>query len=564
MLRTLACLIMVLCLSPLWGAQAQQEQNEWLSQSDQTLADPEEAVDIVLTGESLLIDQPGVYRLSGTIENGSVTVRPEQEEKVWLLLDGVTVHNENGAALLSDGADKLILTLAEGSVNTFSQGAGEPTAEDNDAAIFSRDDLTINGSGALVVEGYYRDGINCRDSLRVVSGSLTVTALEDAVVGKDEVTLCGGDLTVVAQEGDAIKSTNDEDADRGFVVVSGASVSVTTGGGAASAQRTAGGGWGGWTAQNGDDASQKGLKAETRLIVESGTIVADTVDDALHCNADVAISGASLTLSSGDDAVHADNALTVSGGSIRVLDSYEGLEGAVLTLSGGEISIVSSDDGINGAGGGDASAAEDGSWAGSAGRFGRDRFSSSTGSLAISGGVVTVQAGGDGIDVNGSITFSGGELYVYSTGQGDGALDYDGSFAMTGGTLLAAGPAGMAMSVSEPGVPGTAQAVSGSGAVEVVDAGGQTLARFEVPGAYSHVVVYSDSLIDGQTYTLSLGETAMEVTMTTQPQNNTGFGGGGRGGTRNGMPGDPPANQPEDAPDMPQDWPDMPQGGPSL
>ena len=316
-----------------------------------------------------------------------------------------------------------------------------------------RDDLTINGTGALTIESAYLDGINCRDSLRIVSGEITVNAVDDGLVGKDEVTIGGGTIAIDAQTGDGIKATNDEDADRGFVTIADGSLTIITGEGSASVSQADSGGWGDWQQQAEEDTpSQKGVKAETTLTVSGGVLSIDSVDDALHA-VDVAISGGEMTLATGDDGVHADNTLTVSGGTSRDA-SYEGLEGADVTLSGGEISVTASDDGINGAGGDDATSTGEGTF-GASGRFGRDRFASSTGAVHISGGIIFVDASGDGVDVNGDLEMTGGELYVNGPQSGgDGALDYDGSFTLTGGTVVAVGSAGMAQGVSDPAIPG--------------------------------------------------------------------------------------------------------------
>ena len=139
---------LVLCLAARPALSA--EESDLFSDKDLTLADPAQAVDIALTEGGVDITQPGVYRLSGQVADGSIRVSPATEGDVWLLLDGVSVHNEDGAALTSDGCDKLILTLAEGSVNTLTQGPATPTEEDNDAAIYVRGDLTMSGT-----YGYY-------------------------------------------------------------------------------------------------------------------------------------------------------------------------------------------------------------------------------------------------------------------------------------------------------------------------------------------------------------------------------------------------------------------------
>ena len=566
---------LLLCL-PALSATSAETADDLFSSKDLTLADPSEAVDIVLTEGGVDITEPGVYRLSGQVADGSIRVAPATEGDVWLLLDGVSVHNEDGAALTSDGCDKLILTLAEGSVNSLTQGSATPDEEDNDAAIYVRDDLTINGTGALTIESAYLDGINCRDSLRIVSGEITVNAVDDGLVGKDEVTIGGGTITITAQTGDGIKATNAEDADRGFVTIADGSLTITTGEGSASVSQTASDGWGsrgGWEQEAEEDTpSQKGVKAETTLTISGGTLSIDSVDDALHA-VDVALSGGEMTLATGDDGVHADNTLVVSGGTITLTRSYEGLEGADVTLSGGEISVTASDDGINGAGGDDATSTDEGVF-GASGRFGRDRFASSTGTILITGGVISVTASGDGVDVNGDLEMPGGELYVNGPQSGgDGALDYDGSFTLTGGTVVAVGSAGMAQGVSDPAIPGTAMNVSGSGVLEVLDSTGNALVHFEPLRDYSHVVVYSDCFTDGESYTLTLGGESQTVQMTTDSTGGMGFGGGrgGFGGGR-GDRGEPPKTPPEgiapeDAPDAPpdgappEDAPDAPPDG---
>ena len=550
---------LLLCLPALSAASAEATDGLF-TDKDLTLADPSEAVDIVLTEGGVDITEPGVYRLSGQIADGSIRVAPVTEGDVWLLLDGVSVHNEDGAALTSDGCDKLLLTLAEGSVNSLTQGSAAPAEEDNDAAIYVRDDLTINGTGALTIESAYLDGINCRDSLRIVSGEIAVTAVDDGLVGKDEVTIGGGTIAISAQTGDGIKATNDEDADRGFVAIAGGTLTIITGEGSASVSQTASDGWGsrgGWEQEAEEDTpSQKGVKAETTLTISGGTLSIDSVDDALHA-VDVAISGGEMTLATGDDGVHADNTLTVSGGTITVTRSYEGLEGADVTLSGGEIDVTASDDGINGAGGDSATTTDEGTF-GASGRFGRDRFASSTGTVRISGGVISVDASGDGVDVNGDLEMTGGELYVNGPqSSGNGALDYDGSFTLTGGTVVAVGAAGMAQGVSDPAIPGTAMNVSGSGTLEVLDNAGNVLVHFEPLRDYSHVVVYSDCFTDGESYTLTLGGESQTVQMTTDSTGGMGFGGGRGGfgggrGDRGGASKTPPEGiAPEDAPDAP-------------
>jgi hypothetical protein len=148
-----------------------------------------------------------------------------------------------------------------------------------------------------------------------------------------------------------------------------------------------------------------------------------------------------MLIATGDDGVHADSTLTLLGGIITISDSYEGLESANLDLQGGTVNILSSDDGINAAGGNDGS----GTGRGGPGDWGGGMPGSGDYYCAISGGTYYINAEGDGLDINGSIDVSGGDIYVDGpTGNGNGALDCDGEFIVTDGTILAIGSSGMA------------------------------------------------------------------------------------------------------------------------
>ena len=314
-----------------------------------------DAVPITLNNEDLLIRESGIYSLSGSIEDGCITVDADEDSIIYLLLNGVSVTNSSGSALHIDNAQKVILTLEDGTVNTFTQEDNQPDAKKNNAVIYSACDLTINGTGLLAAVGNYRDGINCKGKLRIVSGELSVSAQEDAVTGKDAVCIGGGNLTVISENGDAISSNNTEDSSLGYIAVSGGILSLKTGGGSMSVEfqeenltdfATES------TSSEADETqSRKGLKAESMILFTAGSLTADTVDDAVHSNGSILIQGGVMELSSGEDGIQADNELTVSDGIIHVNRSYEGLEAPSIHLDGGEIRVTSWDDGINAAGG---------------------------------------------------------------------------------------------------------------------------------------------------------------------------------------------------------------------
>jgi hypothetical protein len=141
--------------------------------------------------------------------------------------------------------------------------------------------------------------------------------------------------------------------------------------------------------------------------------------------------------------MHADMTLTVNDGTLNISQSYEGLESAAIVINGGDIQITASDDGVNVAGGNDSSSTE--------GRLGQDAFSDSGQYLlTINGGNLVVDAGGDGLDSNGSIVMSGGQVIVNGpTNDGNGPLDYNGTFTISGGFIVAVGSSGMAQTTSD-------------------------------------------------------------------------------------------------------------------
>ncbi|MCD2493343.1 carbohydrate-binding domain-containing protein [Lacrimispora sp. NSJ-141] len=255
--------------------------------------------------------------------------------------------------------------------------------------------------------------------------------------------------------------------------------------------------------------SAKGLKAGSRLEISGGTYTIDSADDAFHSNGDLMVSGGTFVIATGDDGMHADGTLMVSGGGIMITECYEGLEGANVIVSGGDIELTASDDGVNAAGGNDSSGT-------SAGNFGRDSFENESSYLiSVTGGVLKVNAGGDGLDSNGSIEMSGGEVYVSGpVSNGDGALDYDSSFLISGGRLVLAGSTGM---LQTPGAESSQNTIvviysetqaAGTRAA-LTNSAGDILAEFEPDKDYASIQFSTESITEGETFTLYSGDTKL-------------------------------------------------------
>jgi len=175
------------------------------------------------------ITAEGTYILSGSISDGSITVDADDTAKIRLVLNGVDITNKSGAALYIKGADKVFVTLADGTENSLADGDSYAQTDGDttvDAALFSRADLTLNGSGSLTVKGNYKHGVVSKDDLVITAGELTVTSKNVGLNGKDCVKISNADIAINAGS-DGIRSDNEEDADRGYIYIESGKLNIT-------------------------------------------------------------------------------------------------------------------------------------------------------------------------------------------------------------------------------------------------------------------------------------------------------------------------------------------------
>ena len=389
---------------------------------------------VAIDGGTVTITAEGVYLLSGTLTDGQIRVAAEDTAKVQLVLDGADITSSTSAAIYAYSADKVFVTLAEGSENTLTNGGSYVAIDENniDAVLFAKTDLTLNGTGSLTINAQDGHGVVSKDDLVIADGTYTVTAASTGFTGKDSLSIAGGTFTVTSGK-DALHAENTDDATLGSLYIAdgaftldaqgdgisasgtlqidGGTFSVVTGGGSSTVTLTSsesfGAGRPGETqtqtssasTEETDTASTKGLKADGSLTLNGGTFTLDTADDSLHAGGDILIASGEFNLSSGDDAIHSDAAVTIRSGTFTISYCYEGIEGLSITIDDGTFDITSYDDGINAAGGADGSG------------FGprQDTFSStssSTSSITINGGTFTIVSTGDCLDSNGDLTIS--------------------------------------------------------------------------------------------------------------------------------------------------------------
>ncbi|MBQ3473829.1 carbohydrate-binding domain-containing protein [Candidatus Saccharibacteria bacterium] len=439
-----------------------------------------QTVNVNLT-DSYKIMKSGIYHLTGSIPDGSITIDITKEDVVKLILDNVTIKNSTGPAISClDGDDLVIELVGENSLEDGAEYSGNLN-EDIEGALYSRADLTFEGDGILNLTGNYQDGIVAKDDLKIKSGTYNITAADDAIRGKDSVYILNGDFKLESTA-DAIKSTNETTAGKGFILIENGTFDIKSG--------------------------AKGIKAINSILIYGGEYEINSYDDAIHSNNYVGIIDGEIKIDSGDDGIHADRELIIDGGNIVIEKSYEALEAQAVTIYDGEISLISSDDGINAGGGADGS---------SMNRMGANPFDADENCvLTINGGDIYINAAGDGVDSNGYLYFNGGKVIVDGpTNNGNGALDSGIDIVMNGGEVIAIGASGMA---EDLGSGSTIYNISiyfkttelAGTKVEIKDSDGKTILNHTSAKSFNHIAAGSEDFIPTKTYTIYIDDEEYE------------------------------------------------------
>ena len=466
--------------------------------------------DVIITGA-------GRYVVSGTLTDGSVIVDAENSSKVWLLFDGVDITCSDDACLRVDNADKVFLTLAEGSENSLTSGETySQTALDDgtDGAIFAHDDLTINGSGALTVTAGYQHGISANDDLIITGGTIAVTAPADGLRANEALHICNADIQIHAgDEGLAVNHLE------GGLYIESGTLQI----------------------ESGDD----GIHTVGDILSVGGSLNITAADDGIHADTDFVMNGGSITLTAADDGIHADNAFVLTDGSIDIQDCYEGIEAVTIDIYGGDLQVHASDDGLN------ANGNSSGFGLGGFGGFAPEEQNTETGTeetwIHISGGSVTVTndtgTDSDGLDSNGDIVISGGTVRVSLVNSGsNSALDYGsesgGSMTVSGGTVVACGSYSMAEGFDASSTQCSILYNISSGAaagtvISLEDSQGNVLLSYEAPNSFSSVTLSTPEMKLGESYLVVIGDKVEQITLSEVSASYGDAASGGFGGNMN-------------------------------
>ncbi len=515
---------------------------------------------VKISGSKITITEDATYVVSGELTDGMLIVDAPDTAKLQIVLNGAKITSKTSAALYILGADKVFLTLAKETENALTNGGSFAAIDENniDAALFSKQDLTLNGAGALTVTSPAGHGIVCKDDLVITGGSYAVNCSSHGLNANDSVRIANTILNIDAGK-DAIHAENSDDSSLGFIYIASGKVTaeaegdgiaagaylqiangtidLLVGGGSENGTKASSGNYGGFMGgghggmrpggnqsftSTEDSVSMKGLKAANSLLISGGNITINSADDSVHSDASVIINGGTFSIASGDDAFHAEETLTITAGKIDIRESYEGLEALHIAVQGGDIKLKADDDGLNAAGGTDQSGTEggrDGMFSG----FGGGRpggmgaggmSANSNGSIKISGGTLYINSSGDGIDANGTLEISGGHITVVGPTQGDTAtLDYDKSATITGGTFIGTGAQGMAQSFSDSGQGVIAISVGSQSAntkIVLKDKNGKTVIEHSPELNFAVVILSSPEIIKGETYSIAVGSKSGE------------------------------------------------------
>ena len=529
------------------------------------LSNPTATDGVTVEDGTLTITKAGTYKLSGEYQ-GQIKVETADSDAVRLVLDNANITNSSGAALNVVNADEVILYSASGTTNTISDGADyTATGEDDpDAVVYSKADLTIAGEGTLKVNGNHEDGIHTSDGLVIASGTLEVNAANTGIKGKDYVDILGGTINVTAQQ-DGIKSTNDTDEGQGWTRLSNGTVTVNAGDDGFKASRVVEISGGSLTVEqsdegieaqyinvsggdvnvtSADDGMNASLKTSDSESTDSSANTSDTANQQQNNQQQGSIPGGQQSGTSNQQQQGMGQPPAMSGTS-QDGTSQNGTTGTGQqqnntqnqsnqnmgqppAMPGGNAQDGKSQNGTTGTGQQGMGQPPQG---GMPGGGGGGTFEVIDAAINVSGGHVTVNAEGDGIDSNGVTTLSGGTLIVNGPSQGgNAALDTNGDLLLNGATVLSGSTADMFEAPSTNSTSGYLKLTNSSGfeqgsTVQVADSSGKVVANYKVTKSNVQLVlVSSSSIVKGQSYTAYTTTSAVDSNATSLASGATELG----------------------------------------
>ena len=477
----------------------------------------------------LELTEEKAYFISGVLTNGSIRLDLGREGKAEIALAGVDITSADSPPMYIKEADKVFVTMYDGSYNCFNDRPGDRSVNPKDkagsigkeigGAVFCMADLTFRGTGVLEVNSTKRAGIVSKDDMLLTGGTLIINSPKDGIKANDRVQMHDGSLMINAGD-DGISVGNDDNDNLGYAAIENGKVQITSGCdgikadsviriGGGDIQIKTGGGFGESKYVNdGSDnlsESKKGLNAQRLIFISKDadklTMNLDTADDAFHSGNDIEVNEGAINIKSGDRGLHADASAYINGGGINIDKCYEGIEGSEITITGGLVSIVSNDDGLSASGGSDRSSLE--------GHSGQGEFRNPGRSvIKLKGGYVTTDTFGDCVDSYGDISIEGGVLLSSVSGVMENTgIAAAGKISITGGRMLICGETNMAARYNAESTVNTIQfyldrKMIGGTAIALTDDESKVIASFKPANRFSTVIVSSPEITNGKKYAI--------------------------------------------------------------
>ena len=464
---------------------------------------------VTVDGDSLKITSKGTYVVSGSLSDGMIIVDADDSDKVQLVLNGVDITSKTSAPIYVKNAKKVFVTLAAGTDNILTNGGSYEQFDDNniDAVIFAKDDITLNGEGSLTINASNGHGVVGKDDIAITSGTYNITSDSHSFDGKNSVRVAGGTFTLKTGK-DGLHAENADDTSLGFVYVSGGDFTIA--------------------------AASDGMSAAAELKIDGGNISITESEEGLE-GKDILINDGDIQIVASDDGINAsDGSSQADGGMAEAGRRPEpgDMAGNGQVPDSGEMTEGDRQDNRNASGDdqvpdngqmpdnmrrperGEHPEGMNGKRKGGPGGGG---FDVQDASIVINGGTITIDAEGDGIDSNGTLTINGGSVYVAgSTQGGNGALDYGKDAVITGGTVIAVGDAGMAETFGEEStqkhIMVNVEDQPDGGDIILKDQNGDAIVSWNTTKRFNSLVISCPKLQAGKTYTLVTGDTSKEVT----------------------------------------------------
>ena len=291
--------------------------------------DLEQSADLTLaipvtleSGRDLTLNAEGVYLVSGSSENVTIVVDAAEDAKIQIVLDGVTITNDDSPAIYVKAADKVFVTTTASQNRLEVSGTYVADGETNlDAVIFSKSDLTLNGTGTLDLVSVKGNGITSKDDLVITGGVYTITAEADGLEANDSILISNGTLSIESGK-DALHSENADDASLGYIVIENGTLNIS--------------------------ATDDGIRGNSFVQIDGGTIDIATCREGIEAN-NVIINDGQITINSQDDGINAtqkvsaDVSIVINGGTISVkmasgdTDAFD--SNGTITINGGTITV---------------------------------------------------------------------------------------------------------------------------------------------------------------------------------------------------------------------------------